>query len=574
MSLLEIIKTAGLGSTSSTLFLSATIIFVGLYALYRWLLPKPLPGIPFDPESAKSLWGDIPDLQRDPEGLNKWVGKHLEKLRVPLCQALMGPFSKPIVLLADFGEARDILVGRNDFDRSSYIIDRFPLFGNFHLRMKSDDAWRLSRGWLQDLISPNFLNNVAGPAIYAEFLQLIELWEAKARLAAGKPFNVIKDVKFASIDVMLAFMFGADFPDTALRTQAQHLAQLDQSKLSLGHHDEVTFPWARMHPFVEQVNEVGDLIMGIYATLWNPKLVSWWVRNVSRHRTFFASKDEFISRRIQQSTQRVNKDEVKTGLDHMVMREVRAAQKAGRQPVFGRQIMIDEVFGELIAGEHTTSAALVWTLKFLTDYPGVQAKVRHELHAVHSRAAKENRLPSIAEIIAAKVPYLDAVIEETLRLRAAFIIPRDASRDTVLFGHRIPKGTTVLLVAQGPDFSSPSFSVENAERYLISKAEPQQFPGNGDKDLRVFDPQRWLVRKDNGEVSFDGASRPQLGFGLGPRACWGRRLALLEMRIAISMLVWKFDYLATPKELSGHVGVYDISYKAIQGYVRLKVREV
>jgi cytochrome P450 len=234
----------------------------------------------------------------------------------------------------------------------------------------------------------------------------------------------------------------------------------------------------------------------------------------------------------------------------------------------------EQVFGELIAGEHTTSAALVWALKFLTDSPEVQAKVRDELYAAYPRQAKERRMPSIGDIIASKVPYLEAVIEETLRLRAAFIVPRDAVRDTVLYGHRIPKGTTVLLVAQGPDFSSPSFPVDNAERYLKSNAAVQQFPGKGNEDLSVFDPERWLVRKGNGEISFDGATRPQLGFGLGPRACWGRRLALLEMRIALSILVWKFDFLETPKELSGHTGVYDISYKAVQGYVRPRVRQL
>ncbi|KAF4633198.1 hypothetical protein G7Y89_g4928 [Cudoniella acicularis] len=571
ISLLETIKLAGVNLTSSTVYLPTTLLLVSLYALYQWLLPKPLPGIPFDPQAAKSLWGDVPDLMRDPEGLNIWAGKQLEKLRAPLCQALMGPLSKPLILLADFGEARDILVGRTDFDRSSYISDRFPLLGGFHLLMKTGNAWRTSRLWLQDLMTPHFLNNVAGPAIYSELVQLLELWESKTRLAAGRPFSVGADLKYVTIDVMLAFMFGGDFEDSAHSRQIQYLAQLDNSKLGFGEHNEVIFPRVPLHPFIEGVCEVAEVITGIYTTPWSPKYISWWMRYMSRYKRLFVAKDRFIRICIHNAVRRLRKDEVKTGMDHMVMREERAALKMGRQPTFGSQMMIDEVYGELIAGEHTTSAALVWTFKFLTDYPEVQAKLRDELHAVHTRATEEKRFPSISEIIDARVPYLEAVVEETLRLRAAFLIPRDAVRDTELLGHRIPKGTVVILVCQGPDFSSPSFPVDNVEHHLKPRATTQ-VPGIGTKDLRDFDPERWLVGKDTGEVAFDGASHPQLAFGLGPRACWGRKLALLEMRIAVSMLLWKFDFLEVPQSLGGHAGTYDISYRANQDFVRLRVR--
>lgn len=72
----------------------------------------------------------------------------------------MGPLSKPVVLVADVGNAREILMGRSDFDRSTYIIDRFPLFGEFHLNMRTGDDWRQSRGWLKVLLTLQYLHNV------------------------------------------------------------------------------------------------------------------------------------------------------------------------------------------------------------------------------------------------------------------------------------------------------------------------------------------------------------------------------------------------------------------------------
>ena len=62
----------------------------------------------------------------------------------------------------------------------------------------------------------------------------------------------------------------------------------------------------------------------------------------------------------------------------------------------------------LAAGHETTSTALTWCLFALTGAPQVQAKLRRELLGVSSE------YPSPEELSA--LPYLDAVVRETLRL--------------------------------------------------------------------------------------------------------------------------------------------------------------
>ena len=57
-----------------------------LYGFYLRAFPKPLPGIPYDVEAAKSLSGDLKQLRKDPDGLAKWCSKHLSKLGSPVCQ--------------------------------------------------------------------------------------------------------------------------------------------------------------------------------------------------------------------------------------------------------------------------------------------------------------------------------------------------------------------------------------------------------------------------------------------------------------------------------------------------------
>jgi cytochrome P450 len=227
--------------------------------------------------------------------------------------------------------------------------------------------------------------------------------------------------------------------------------------------------------------------------------------------------------------------------------------------------MTYKAYGNLIAGQHTTSAALVWILKLLADYPDIQAKLRVHLRSAFTDPIYNRRLPTAEEIIKTKLPYLDAVLEEVLRLRAAMLVPRDATRDTELLGYHIPKGTVVLLVCQGPDYrpSPPS-------KYWSDVKASRLYPGKGNQDLEIFDPERWLVYDAQGNVEFDGSSYPQLAFGLGIRACWGRRLAMLEMRIMTTLMILKFDLKDVPNELAGHEASYDISYRAKKGFLRLE----
>lgn len=208
---------------------------------------------------------------------------------------------------------------------------------------------------------------------------------------------------------------------------------------------------------------------------------------------------------------------------------------------------------------------MVWVLKYLSENQDVQVRLRAELQNAFPAAVQENkRLPTSAELMNAKLPYVEAVIEETLRLRTAFLIARDAVRDTELLGHRIPKGTVCLLVCQG---------LEHFSTLPSKSAKPvRQYPGNGCSDLEVFDPERWLVRK-NGEVRFDGSTNSQMAFGLGIRACWGRKLAELEMKMMTAMVTWYFDILEVSEALASHDALYDFSYRAKRGFLQLEKRE-
>ena len=108
-----------------------------IYAVRRWALPRRLKGIPYNSSAATSIFGDLSSMVSDPDGLTEWHTKQLGGLQSPICQVLIGPgFSqKPMILVADVGGARESILGQTGYDRSSYLINRFPLFGDFHLNL-------------------------------------------------------------------------------------------------------------------------------------------------------------------------------------------------------------------------------------------------------------------------------------------------------------------------------------------------------------------------------------------------------------------------------------------------------
>jgi cytochrome P450 len=178
-----------------------------------------------------------------------------------------------------------------------------------------------------------------------------------------------------------------------------------------------------------------------------------------------------------------------------------------------------------------------------------------ELQSCFHAAHKESRQPTAVEIADAKIPYLDAVIDEVLRLNpAAPLVVRESIVDTELLGHRIPKGTTIFLVADGPGLTRRSLQVDNSLRSESSRTKHWGGAWNED-DIEMFKPERWLKKDTNGETVFDPTAGPILSFSLGPRACFGRRLAYLELRMVLVLLLWNFKF----KELEGELSSYDVT---------------
>lgn len=163
----------------------------------------------------------------------------------------------------------------------------------------------------------------------------------------------------------------------------------------------------------------------------------------------------------------------------------------------------------IIAGSETTATTLSVLTYWLCRTPRVYEKLKQE---IRSRYNSSSEITSQS----ATFPYLTAVINEILRL----VPPMPFGTPRV-----VPKGGETVdevLIPEGTVVSVHGYCAARNAKYF-------KYPDS-------FVPERWLDPESTDNLS---ASCP---FLLGPGACLGQNMALMEMRILIAKSVFLFDY--------------------------------
>ncbi|RFU74037.1 cytochrome p450 monooxygenase [Trichoderma arundinaceum] len=145
----------------------------------------------------------------------------------------------------------------------------------------------------------------------------------------------------------------------------------------------------------------------------------------------------------------------------MIDKETALAEKEHRRPEIVSRKFFDKILTLLVAVHDTTRTAIIWALKILSDNPEAQDKLRAELRAVYSEANAKKRYPTVREINRIDSHYRDAAIEGIIRRsRTESALASTAMVDVELLGHRIPKGTGVFSMGNGPGFFAPAFQIK------------------------------------------------------------------------------------------------------------------
>nr|QNN89163.1 cytochrome P450 [Achyranthes bidentata] len=164
------------------------------------------------------------------------------------------------------------------------------------------------------------------------------------------------------------------------------------------------------------------------------------------------------------------------------------------------------------AGTDTTSSTLEWAMTKLLRDPEKLTKAQVELEQV---LGKEKKIVGESDI--SKLPYLQAIVKETLRLHptTVFLLPRKASNDVELYGYTIPKNAQIFVNV-----------------WAISR-DPNHW-----KNPDVFSPERFLEHN----IDWKGQDFGFIPFGSGRRICPGDMLAFRMLNLMLGNLLHGFNW--------------------------------
>ena len=200
---------------------------------------------------------------------------------------------------------------------------------------------------------------------------------------------------------------------------------------------------------------------------------------------------ELAERRVNQEPQRED-----------ILSLLMSARDEAGQPLSDIELR-DELMTLMFAGHETTATAIAWALYWIHLLPEVKRKLIEELKSLGAD-------PEPMAI--AKLPYLNAVCQETLRICPVGMLtfPRVATQDIELFGYDIQAGQILVgciyLTHQREDLF-PNAQQFRPERFLEQQFSPYEF----------------------------------MPFGGGARRCIGEALAQFELKIAIATILTRYE---------------------------------
>ncbi|XP_064556307.1 probable cytochrome P450 4s3 [Drosophila montana] len=162
----------------------------------------------------------------------------------------------------------------------------------------------------------------------------------------------------------------------------------------------------------------------------------------------------------------------------------------------------EEVDTFMFEGHDTTSSAIAFAISLLSKHADVQQRVYEEALELEGRE-KES------------MPYLEAVIKETLRLYPSVpFFSRNVHEDLQVGQVTVPKGASISCLV-----------------YMLHR-DPDSFP-----QPERFDPDRFYLNEQQLHPFAFAA------FSAGPRNCIGQKFAMLELKCSLAMLLRHYQFL-------------------------------
>ncbi|KAI3710935.1 hypothetical protein L2E82_40731 [Cichorium intybus] len=164
-----------------------------------------------------------------------------------------------------------------------------------------------------------------------------------------------------------------------------------------------------------------------------------------------------------------------------------------------------------IAGTETNSSTSEWAMTELLRNPDMFSRLREEVSTIVGEDGK------IQEAKILNLPYLQAIIKETLRLHlpVPLLVPHKTETEVQLDKYLVPKNTRILVNA---------WSIARDPMYW--------------ENPLAFNPERFF----GSEIDYNGQHFNFIPFGSGRRICPGIPLAHRVVSLTVASFVYHFDW--------------------------------
>lgn len=394
--------------------------------------------------------------------------------------------SKTVIALSDVDEINDILRQRpHNYRRWKRIEELGIEIGADGVFIAEQKRWRQHRKVVTYALSRRAI------APLFERLQLVtgrlfRIWSSTAEFA--QPHNLTRCIAAYTTDVVSGLVFGEDLNTLEgrqdrlqehLKTVFKILASRQASPLPYWRYIKLSADREADHALAEIRRVIGEFIADAHKNL------------------------RLFPERMDHPT-------------NIIESLIVAQQREGPER-FSDSEVIGNVMTLLLAGEDTTANTLAWIVHFLTLYPDIQHKLRNEVRHVLG----DSLLPDTIDMLE-RLPYLEAVAFETMRLKPVFpILFLEPINDSSVMGIPVPAGMPLALLAGQMGEQAGCFT-----------------------DPQAFRPDRWLAPHAEDLPLHD--VRGYLPFGSGSRLCPGKFLAMLEIKMALATLARHFTVSRAP----------------------------
>ncbi|MCH2230373.1 MAG: cytochrome P450 [Crocinitomicaceae bacterium] len=315
------------------------------------------------------------------------------------------------------------------------------------------------------------------PAMLKVIERLYNKWSKDAE--TGEPFDIQRDLLRFTVDVTASLAFGID------------MNTLEQTGGAIQDHMDKVFPM-----IFKRINQP-ILLYKYFKT-----------RDDKDFDAAVAEMNKLIDVFIQSGKDKIKANPaLKANPSNVLEAILNAAEEEGD---FGTKEVRGNLLTLLLAGEDTTAHTLSWMIFLLTQHSDAQEGLRTEADEIlgaHSWMT--------AYDLQGKLRYTDATAMESMRFKP--VAPGmlfQATRDVVIEEFKFVEGQKVIIQTRAGAMKEENFT-----------------------EAESFNPKRWL-KESRCPIHNTDASSP---FGGGARFCPGRNLAMLEIKMVISMLFKNFN---------------------------------